>query len=209
MVDQLDKLDFSIDIHVLGLRDLESSGILPVKKPYIKFNMRGLLPPSQQLAMRDIRTDPRGTGPNANINSLVTLQLDLPNDEIFCPSLSCEVFDFVCKGLSQPKLGTFTIDLAKILRERREHVEELHKAGLQLEDWLNLQLQNALPMPRSSLLPLDQLVDDSESRPLMRNESEGSLVSEVAKQEIDELKMKYLSTFGIDEDFEPVNAGRN
>ena len=93
MMKEIKVQEFSVDIHVLGLRNLESSGILPVKKPYIKFNTRGLLPPSKQFAMQDIRTDPKGAGPNANINTLVSLQLKLPVEDIYCPSLSCEVYD--------------------------------------------------------------------------------------------------------------------
>ena len=36
-----------VEINVLGLRDLQSGGLLPVKKPFLKFNLRSLLPPSK------------------------------------------------------------------------------------------------------------------------------------------------------------------
>lgn len=50
---------FNIDINVLGLRQLESFGILPIRKPFIKFNIRSLLPPSRANAVTNIKTDPK------------------------------------------------------------------------------------------------------------------------------------------------------
>lgn len=41
------KIDqFNIDINVLGLRDLVSTGLLPVKKAYVKFSVKSILPPA-------------------------------------------------------------------------------------------------------------------------------------------------------------------
>ena len=37
--------DFDVDMLILGLRELESPGILPVKKAYIKFGIKSLVPP--------------------------------------------------------------------------------------------------------------------------------------------------------------------
>lgn len=42
---------FNVDINVLGLRDLQSFGILPIKKPFIQFNIRSLLPPERAEAV--------------------------------------------------------------------------------------------------------------------------------------------------------------
>lgn len=38
----LDTQKFELKVKLLGLRKLESSGLLPVTKPYIKFNLKGL-----------------------------------------------------------------------------------------------------------------------------------------------------------------------
>lgn len=41
------KKDYELEINVLGLRNLESFGLMPIKKPYIKFRVKSLLPPSK------------------------------------------------------------------------------------------------------------------------------------------------------------------
>ncbi len=43
--DYLEFKEYTIEINALGLRNLQSFGLLPVKKPFIKFNLRSLLPP--------------------------------------------------------------------------------------------------------------------------------------------------------------------
>jgi hypothetical protein len=41
------KIDqYNININVLGLRDLISTGLLPVKKAYVKFSVKSILPPA-------------------------------------------------------------------------------------------------------------------------------------------------------------------
>jgi hypothetical protein len=42
----LETREFKCEIMVLGLRDLVSSGLLPVKKAYVKFNLKSLLAPA-------------------------------------------------------------------------------------------------------------------------------------------------------------------
>jgi hypothetical protein len=37
--------EYNIEISILGLRDLQSVGILPVKKAFIVFNLKSLVPP--------------------------------------------------------------------------------------------------------------------------------------------------------------------
>ena len=41
----------NVDINVLGLRDLVTPGLLPIKKAYIKFSVKSLLPPAQAKAV--------------------------------------------------------------------------------------------------------------------------------------------------------------
>jgi hypothetical protein len=47
LTDEIQYQDYQVDINVLGLRNLESFGLMPVKKPFIKFNLRSLLPPEK------------------------------------------------------------------------------------------------------------------------------------------------------------------
>ena len=50
--------EFQVDINVLGLRNLASFGLMPIKKPFIKFNLRSLLPPEKAQAVTNIQTQP-------------------------------------------------------------------------------------------------------------------------------------------------------
>ena len=47
LTDEIEYKDFNVEINVLGLRNMESFGLMPVKKPFIKFNLRSLLPPEK------------------------------------------------------------------------------------------------------------------------------------------------------------------
>ncbi len=48
--------EYLVDINILGLRDLQSVGILPVKKAYISFNLKSLVSPEQGEALENIKT---------------------------------------------------------------------------------------------------------------------------------------------------------
>ena len=39
--------EYDLDINVLGLRQLESFGLMPIKKPFVKFRVKSLLPPEK------------------------------------------------------------------------------------------------------------------------------------------------------------------
>ena len=110
--------EFNIDINVLSLRDLQSFGIMPIKKAFVQFNIRSLLPPEQAEAVQNIKTTPKAAGPNPNINTVISFSSGLPTNKLFCPKLACEVYDYVCRGLSQPKVGSFVIDIGAIMQEQ-------------------------------------------------------------------------------------------
>ena len=61
--------EFKCEIMVLGLRDLVSNGLLPIKKAYVKFNLKSLLPPEQAKAVENIQTQPKATGSNPSIRT--------------------------------------------------------------------------------------------------------------------------------------------
>lgn len=80
--------DYEITINVLGLRSLESPGILPVRKAFINFMLRSLLPPHKAQAVENISTQPSATGKNPTISTVVKFKISLPNDPLYCPSLT-------------------------------------------------------------------------------------------------------------------------
>jgi len=56
LTQEIEYRDFNCEINILGLRNLESFGLMPVKKPFIKFNLRSLLPPEKAQAVTNIKT---------------------------------------------------------------------------------------------------------------------------------------------------------
>lgn len=80
--------DCRVSINVLGLRQLQSVGILPVKKPFVKFNLKTLAAPNKSGGLENLKTEPSSTGPNPTISTVIEFRIDLPNDTLYCPSLS-------------------------------------------------------------------------------------------------------------------------
>ena len=137
----IDYSELNIDIHALGMRELESFGIMPIKKAFVKFRPRSLLPPERAFAVTNVDTEPKESGPNPNINTLVSFQAQLPSDNLYCPTLACEAYDFVCKGLSQPKIGIFNIPVGDIYEEQEEEKKLQLKSAEKLLKWLEEKLR--------------------------------------------------------------------
>ena len=66
--DLVEEREFKVNMLILGLRNLQSAGILPVKKAFIKFNVKSLVPPDGP-AVKNIQTIPTAPGPNPTMNS--------------------------------------------------------------------------------------------------------------------------------------------
>jgi len=123
----IDYKEQNVDINILGLRHLQSFGLLPVKKAFVKFNLKSLLPPEKSKAVQNVKTNPQDTGPNPNINTMISFTINLPANSLYCPKLSCDVYDQVYKGLMQPLLGTFAIPLGEILDDQVNVIESENK----------------------------------------------------------------------------------
>ena len=54
----VDFRDFEINMLILGMRNLASPGILPVKKAFVNFNVKSLVPPNGP-AVKNIQTEPK------------------------------------------------------------------------------------------------------------------------------------------------------
>jgi len=118
---RVDTREFDCNLLILGLRQLQSPGILPVKKAFIKFNCKSLVPPGTA-SVKDVLTQPATPGPNPTINTTMHFTLPLPTDPLYCPKLTCTVYDFIFRGWNQPIIGVFTLpigDIMKALREER------------------------------------------------------------------------------------------
>lgn len=92
-------------------------GLFAVKKAFCRFDVNSIMPAEKLSVMGNILTEPKSTGPNPNINTTISFTANLPKEELYCPVLQCNVFDQICKGFSQPLIGTFRIPLGSILHE--------------------------------------------------------------------------------------------
>lgn len=92
--------EFQVSMNVLGLRGLQSPGILPVKKAFINFNLKGLVPPRIGTNLKNLKTDPKAPGANPTINTLMKFMVPLPIQPLYCPRLSCQVYDCIFAGFS-------------------------------------------------------------------------------------------------------------
>jgi len=135
--------EYDLAINVLGLRQLESFGLMPIKKPFIKFAVKSLLPPEKAQAVTKVNIDPNACGPNPNINTMLTFNVQLPIEELYCPSLACDCYDYVYMGFSQPLIGTFSIPVGKI-KTKTEHkrIEEI-KICNEIISFLRAQMQKS------------------------------------------------------------------
>ena len=96
-----------------GLRDLQSFGLLPIKKPYLKFDIKSLLTPERALAATNTITTP-ATGANPNINAQINMTCMLPVDWHYTPYMTVDVYDHIYTGDHQPLIGTFHIMIGDI-----------------------------------------------------------------------------------------------
>lgn len=51
--------EFKVSMNILGLRGLQSAGVLPVKKAFIQFNLRSMVPPALGTNLENIKTEPK------------------------------------------------------------------------------------------------------------------------------------------------------
>jgi len=84
-----------------------------------------MVPPELGVNLQNIRTEPKMAGTDPTLNTLIEFNAPLPEDELFCPKMSCSVFDSVVMGFSQPLIGTFTIPIGKLMHDlARERISE-------------------------------------------------------------------------------------
>lgn len=113
--------EYNIEINVLGLRNLVSAGLLPVKKAYCKFSVKSILPPAQAKAVSDVYTNPNEGGEDPNIRTTLKLSAHIPSDPYYCPRMTCTAYDkLYFEGMAQPVIGSFTLKLGDILTATRK-----------------------------------------------------------------------------------------
>jgi hypothetical protein len=111
--------EMDVNMLILGLRALQSPGILPVKKAFVQFNIKSLVPPNSS-AVQNIKTQPSASGPNPTLNTTMAFSIPLPTDPLYCPKLSCAVYDYIFKGFNQPMIGVFTVPIGQLMLDLKE-----------------------------------------------------------------------------------------
>lgn len=56
------------------------------------------------------------------MRSTIQFEALMPSKTEFCPRMNCEAFDMVFAGLSQPLIGTFSLDLGSYAEQQNEKV---------------------------------------------------------------------------------------
>ena len=113
-------VEYKVDIIALGLRNLISTGLMPVNKAYVNFNLKSLLPVHKAAAVSNIQTQPGDKGPNPNIRTTMQFEVQMPSLSDFCPRMTCDVYDLMFISVAQPLLGTFTLEMGN-------HVQDMQK----------------------------------------------------------------------------------
>jgi len=94
--------EYQVTMNILGLRNLQSAGLLPVRKASILFNLKSMVAPDIGNAIENMRTEPSAPGPDPTLNTLIEFSISLPTDRLYCPRMACSVFDHVMMGFTQP-----------------------------------------------------------------------------------------------------------
>jgi len=90
--------EYNCQMNILGLRNLSSPGIFPVKKANIFFNLKSMVAPDVGDAVENIKTEPSAPGPDPTLNTLIEFDIELPTDRLYCPRMACRVNDNVMMG---------------------------------------------------------------------------------------------------------------
>jgi hypothetical protein len=116
---------YTFEINLLGLRDLKPLSLLPVKKPYIKFDLNSLnFTGSNDETLKEIQTTPGDPGCNPTINSIFKFDVNLPENERYIPELQCEVYDYVLSGMFKSLLGVFTLNVKRLAKKTQLRFKE-------------------------------------------------------------------------------------
>ena len=119
-----DTKPYSVEINVLGLRNLKPLSFLPVKKAYISFDLNSInVSGKKEDSLNPIKTQPGDGGANPNINSVIKFDVKLPKEETFIPEMQCEVYDHVLGGMFNQLLGIFMLSVKTLIRETHKTIE--------------------------------------------------------------------------------------
>jgi hypothetical protein len=144
LASRIEMKEFNVNMLILGMRNLQSPGILPVKKAFVKFNIKSLVPPNGP-SLKNIQTQPIAPGSNPTLNTTMKFQIPLPTDDLYCPKLSCSVYDYIFKGWNQPIIGVFTLPIGQLMLDLIAERQEETEIMIDIEEKLDIIIRDAQP----------------------------------------------------------------
>lgn len=128
MVKNVKMNEYGISLNILGLRGLQSPGMLPVKKAFLVFNIKSMVPPQLGNSLENIKTEPKMAGSDPTLNTLIEFNAPLPVETLFCPRLAVTAHDSIAMGVNQPIIGNFVIPVGDLMLELiAEREKETHE----------------------------------------------------------------------------------
>lgn len=111
----VDKKRHHIKINILGLRDLESRGLFPVKTAGIKIatsSLKSVESMQKGSGFSDLTAISKTSGDNPSIGTVLALSSDIPEDQNIMPVISGTVFEMGYRMFgSDSNIGSFSINL--------------------------------------------------------------------------------------------------
>jgi hypothetical protein len=103
-------------------------------------------------------------GSNPTINTMINFEAPLPGDSLFCPRLSCQVYDNIFKGFgNQPLIGNFTIPIGDLMadlkNERTTELAAIERIVIALEEIINDEGVHSYSIQQNSI-DMSRMVDE-------------------------------------------------
>lgn len=107
--------EYKVSIEVLGPHEFTTSGLLQIKKAYLRIMIKSFLDTNIARTMNNIQTQPWKRFASPNNIKLIEFKVPLPECHLFCLSLAVILFYQVFVGLNEPKLVKFTFPFCEIM----------------------------------------------------------------------------------------------
>jgi hypothetical protein len=187
-------IEYNFTINALGLRDLKPLTFIEIKKPFISFDLNSIDVTKRIAPLDEIKTLPNESGPNPNVNSIISFSAQLPKELDFVPQLQCNVYDHVLGGMMTKLLGVFLLDLKQIIKEtERVYKYEKDKAKEIEETFKEKKDENILTkseLSESNRLLIEKDIE-SHNKPLI-NEDDINTKNNLKKPLVDDSKLNDL-----------------
>ncbi|KAM3144321.1 hypothetical protein pb186bvf_003485 [Paramecium bursaria] len=136
-----------VKMKLLGLRALKSYA-------FVKFNVESIKQPNEknEYQTAQIITQPKDSGSNPNIQTIITFEINLPEDDAYMPRLPGSVHDYVMKGLLQPLIGQLQVNLKQQKEKTIKQIKQKIEVGQRVLSDASIINDNYIHIPEEELL---------------------------------------------------------